>query len=358
MTKRVLCEAELKDFISQYRIRYNTGNYSNSLDVLVNCMSDIRGLEKKIEDLTLECVKLKNKADSYVENQVPLFKKRGRPPLTDEEKELKAIERGDIQKIYTIHLEYLDATIEKGECELVKKLPELKKKLDYLALRKKEKAKKFAYAQITICPDPKKEVEFDELVKKMDKFLEKQWVDEIYWSYEQTCDDPLRPDEWGKGFHLNFLVKTNKKPYCEVKRETHSTFKTLIGDKTGSKNKGGMNIKCVEKSKMKHSLAYILGYKNQKGETPDKIPKVYVDYLWKTRDYMDFVEYKNPREDVDLTTFIEAEFAKNPELKEELDQYLPQDEDLDEEVYDEEVDKGKEVLDDDRFQELDDEAYE
>lgn len=170
-----------EDYLKYFNKRQNSDR--SFANILSDTMGEINNLKGMIADLMLENEKLKSRTfeiGTKLDNQPS---RKGRPALTDVEKEQKAVERAEIQTIYKINLDYLEATIdqEKEKCDLFVRMPEVKKRFDYLKKRQQIKAEKFAYAQITIRPDSKKCSSLDDLIKKVDKYVKKEWMTEVYW---------------------------------------------------------------------------------------------------------------------------------------------------------------------------------
>lgn len=282
-----------------------------SSHALKNAMSEIRRLRSEVDKLIIGA----NHVEDIVKEHS--YSMKNGKKITDSEIIESGIVRAKKQLVYQVELEDMNEKISKGTCDFVNRNPDLKEKIERSLQRQKEKAEKAFYSFITVNPDSER-VDFEVFKKAVDKFLKKSWVDEeYYYVYEQRCKDPDDIDNYGKGFHMHALVRTKGKIHSHIQRETYNTFKNVVGSKQHIK------IKDVKESRAEYVIKYLLGYKDQKGNTPEKMDAVGIDYAWRIDLDLEQIYFKNANSHFDLTNYIDASEDMKSE-GEELEELLPE----------------------------------
>ena len=103
------------------------------------------------------------------------------------------------------------------------------------------------YALITINPYPT--ITLDELVKYVNKFKKRKFIDSYLYVYE------VRKEDYS-GLHCHMLVKYNCKPY-DLKRNSKSTFKNVCDES----NPCILNFKFIEEDILQSKIEYLSGNK-------------------------------------------------------------------------------------------------
>lgn len=276
----------------------------------------IKRLKRQISDLTDQCKQITKAADGCTDI-ILTKKKMGRPRLTDQEKIQKGIDQAHIKIAFSVEMFHQEKAMKEGTSSFVNSDPEFKKKVDEMMNKQKERAEAYGYALITVNPINDTRLEY--LEERMNKFLKKKWVNECYWVFEQRCKEIDDIDSYGKGLHMHILVAVDGKAKHEVHRETHNTFKNVVG------NDKHIDVRMVQKSRVEHAIKYLLGYKDQKGKSPEKMDGVYVDYQWRMDNELDQIYSKNPDPHFDLVTFVESESLQDFEGEAKEDEDTHQD---------------------------------
>lgn len=123
--------------------------------------------------------------------------------------------------------------------------------------------------------------------KFKDKLVSKESMEEYAYCYEQRGETL---DEIGKGLHMHFLIKRNKKKPSEWTRELYSTFKNYTGFSLDDFKNPKYRMCCfVPKSWAKEKLAYMSGEKWDE----DKNKKCEMDIIFRKNNNLNLIYNKN-----------------------------------------------------------------
>lgn len=137
-----------------------------------------------------------------------------------------------------------------------------------------EKSSSTSHVLITVNPQSD---DLPELIRRMEKFVSKKWVDDIYYCYEQRSEEGAV--EW-YGYHVHMFLPKNGKVNSAIMTETRNTFKSLVPDE---KNLHHINFKWIKFSDIDKVMNYITGVKAD----PDKMDKQIQDFDWRVDNSLD-----------------------------------------------------------------------
>lgn len=151
-------------------------------------------------------------------------------------------------------------------------------------LEKEEAKKKDYYGFFTFNFKPS--ITLSQVQNFISKLLSKKWLDEWYYTIEQRGENL---DELGKGIHIHFLFKRNKKP-SHTNREIYNTFKKYTD--TPEQIIYNTAFKYYPKKFLNDKLDYMTGKKWDE----DKLQKVIMDKEFREKNNLNIIYKYNDEE--------------------------------------------------------------